>query len=343
MHKISKKIKSVVVSGLMLSLAMGSFVHANEVKLEGEIDVYTNEDVDGGEGDLPLEGEDDKEQEDEEDDSNDEDVQIVITSILEAIKEDNVGKKAKISATVKSVNGGYITITDGSNEIDIFLKIDNDLGEIKENYKVAVNGTIEKNNDNIVLSLYNLSDITIEIVEDDKEELPESSIGDNSKPNTSNKPSQSRTPSVQGGTSANQVSSVKKVYARTNIIISYDLSESQWDDVKEALEEGTIKVVDLPENKIRIKKVSNGYGDRVWIVNDPRNLDKELEENVKNIGLDSMKGLKYSDYDVTESKWNDIIEDIQEGNAKVKILDDGLKVIYNKSSKSDYILEIEKK
>ncbi|MBQ3420464.1 MAG: hypothetical protein IJH34_02095, partial [Romboutsia sp.] len=129
------------------------------------------------------------------------------------------------------------------------------------------------------------------------------------------------------------------------INISSEVTDSQWEKVKTALEEGYIKVKDLPNNKIRITKVSSEKGDTIWLVNDPRLLDIEVEEvdivNSKSIVL--VNSINYEDYDITQTKWNSIVDDIIDGNAKIKLLSNGdLKTIYTKSSGEDSTSTISK-
>ena len=104
------------------------------------------------------------------------------------------------------------------------------------------------------------------------------------------------------------------------------------------LEENNIKVKDLKNNKIRITEINNESGDNIWIVNDPRMLDSEA---IKTIGTEITDTLLYSEYDVTESKWNTIVDDVKSGSAKVKYdSDKNIKVIYQKGSGKDYIITL---
>lgn len=141
-----------------------------------------------------------------------------------------------------------------------------------------------------------------------------------------------------GGTSTNittTVSSKATIKGKTATTISYDLSSSQWASIQSAYEDGYIKLQDLPNNQIRIIKVVEEKGDTVWIVNDPRLLDEE-EDSVFTVGTKLIEQIDYTIYDVTESKWQGIVEDVENGDAKIKVLDDdSIKVIYNKTEGAD--------
>lgn len=135
------------------------------------------------------------------------------------------------------------------------------------------------------------------------------------------------------GSVVNSTSSKVTIKGKTPTTVSYDLSSSQWASIKSAYEDGDIKLQDLPNNQIRIVKISEGYGDTVWIVNDPRNLDEEVD-SVFTVGVKLLEQIDYTQYDVTESTWQSICEDVKDGDAKIKFTDDnGIKVIYNNDGK----------
>lgn len=149
--------------------------------------------------------------------------------------------------------------------------------------------------------------------------------------------------------SSNNVSTttatISKISSKTVVTISDDLSEAQWEKINSALEEGLIKIKDLPNNKLKIVQVLEDSGDKVWIVNDPEKSDTEETEDefVFTVGYDLINSLDYANFDVTENKWSSIIEDIQSGIAKAKLTDDGdLKIIYIAEDDTDTIVTISK-
>ena len=118
------------------------------------------------------------------------------------------------------------------------------------------------------------------------------------------------------------------------------MTTEQWEKVKLQLENNNIKVKDLKNNKIRISKVNNNSGDNIWIVNDPRML---YSEETKTIGVEIVDALLYSEYDVSENTWNTIVEDVKNGDAKIKFdSEKNVKVIYQKSDKKDSIITLER-
>lgn len=338
MHKIkNKKIIPIILIGLVAITATSSYIYANDLGIKELLTL--NEDT---------------EDENAEDEEN---IEVLEIPLSEVSNIDNIGKKVKVSGTVENIENNIILIKDDSGKAGLFLN-DIEIENVYQGDMITVIGVIDTIDNTQYVVVCNNLDVSIEkteegsdIEDDSAEEDNEKEDEDIEKPSiNSNKPGQSgglvqnnhseNTQNVQSNSSS---ASVKKIYARSYTIISTDLTNSQWEKVKTALENGHIKVVDLPDNKIRIKQVSNGYGDKVWIVNDPRNLDKEVEERIKKIGIDSLKSMSYNDYDITESKWNNIIEDVENGDAKVKLEDDTLKVIYNKANKLDTILKIGKK
>ena len=183
-------------------------------------------------------------------------------------------------------------------------------------------------------------------IETPKEESADSQnkLPQNSKPSNSGGNNTSKSEPIQLESSEIEVVS-NNVIGKAVINISSELTDSQWEKVKTALEEGYIKVKDLPNNKIRITKVSSEKGDTIWLVNDPRLLDIEVEEvdivNSKSIVL--VNSINYEDYDITQTKWNSIVDDIIDGNVKIKLLSNGdLKTIYTKSSGEDSTSTISK-
>lgn len=141
-------------------------------------------------------------------------------------------------------------------------------------------------------------------------------------------------------------STISKIKAKTVVTISEDLSESQWSKVKSALEDGLVKLIDLPNNKIKIVQVLEDSGDKIWIVNDPEQKDietEEDEESVFTVGYELMKSLDVSNFDITETKWNSILSKIEKGTAKAKLNDEGnLQIRYVVDDGKDTISTISK-
>ena len=353
----NKKIISIITCGLIVISTTNSSIYALESSLK--VKETINNDESSSEGDNSSSEEDSSNKDEGMDNENqDSSINEVITVTLDKLKESEyIGKKVKVSAVVQLIESNKVSIKDSFGEGVLYL--DNiDLSNISISDTVTATGLVQIIDNTTYIVVDNSSDLEViknsNAEEDDKKDEVDndnSSIENNNsgtisaqKPGFSSGTQSSNNGSGYSSSANTQSSSVKQIYARTVKTISTDLTSSQWTTIKSAIEEGLIKVVDLPENKIRIKQVSNGYGDRVWIVNDPRGLDEEIEEVVRTIGLDKMKELSYENYNITKTKWNYIIEDIEEGTAKLKVLDDGdLKVIYNKSGKSDTIVLIEKR
>lgn len=291
---------------------------------------------------------------------------IVVNDINNA---ENLNLKVKTQGTITKIDGSSIYIKDDSGEGVVFLE-NTTVNEIKEGDIIEVIGpVIEKNGKHTIL-IENINVISSSPGDDNS---PENETDEPDTPTTkpeeenSNKPSDSNEtnkpnvpnnkPSSSSGNNSTQngiIQSAKlstevivsnNVIGKEHIIISSDLTESQWTKVKSALEDSNIKVKDLPENKIRITKVSAEKGDTIWIVNDPRMLDSK-EESVNIVNSKSIviiNSINYEEYDVTESKWNSIVDDIIDGNAKVKSLNNqDMKIIYTKSSGEDSTITLTK-
>lgn len=379
MHKIkNKKILQIILAGLVAMTSTTPYIYANE--LTTETITLTNNNESNLEEDENIKDEGNNIENDDKEDSNDEsdkgeDESILSINLIDITKDENLGKKVKVNVEVIDIEDNILVVKDLTGEAKLFLR-DIENKEIKIGAKLIAIGEIENidnnkyiiinNNANIQVDNSNIEDGNNDKNEDDdKKEDNDKNEGntntedkdENKKPQSNNqsssqtKPNQSTNSNNQlneGGnnsnTQNNMTPSVNVVYARKYTTISTDLTSTQWNKVKTALEEGLIKVVDLPNNKIRIKYVSNGYGDKVWIVNDPRGLDEESEEKVKVIGTSLIDSITYTNYDISESAWNTIVEDVENGTAKLKILEDErLKVIYNKNSKVDTTKIIEKK
>ena len=70
---------------------------------------------------------------------------------------------------------------------------------------------------------------------------------------------------------------------------------------------------------------------------------EDLEEETKTIGTEITQTLLYSEYDVSENKWNTIVEDVESGSAKIKYdSDKNIKVIYQKGNGKDYTITLNK-
>lgn len=294
---------------------------------------------------------------------------IVVNDINNA---ENLNFKVKTQGNITKIDGDSIYIKDNSGEGVVFLE-NITVNEFEEGDLIEVIGTVvEKESKNVIL-IDNLNNLNIisssqeddDLAENETDESDTSTInpenGNNNKPSDSNEDTISKAPSnkpssgsgnnnskstsMQSDNSSTEIIVSNNVSGKDPIIISSDLTESQWTKVKDALEEGSIKVKDLPKNKIRITKVSKDKGDTIWIVNDPRMLDLE-EENVNVVNSKSIvviNSINFEEYDVTESKWNSIVDDIIDGNAKIKPLDNqNLKIIYTKSSGEDSTIILDK-
>lgn len=147
-----------------------------------------------------------------------------------------------------------------------------------------------------------------------------------------NNPSSNSSNSFNSQSNTSNTVSISKIKAKTITTISNDLSENQWSKVKSALEDGLIKLVDLPNNKIKIVQILEDSGDKVWIVNDPEKKDMEItddesEEVIFKVGYELIKSLEYTNFDITETKWNTILSKVEKGNAKAKLNNEGNLII----------------
>lgn len=177
---------------------------------------------------------------------------------------------------------------------------------------------------------------------------PVSSTSNNSsavsKPNSSSSSTSNDKTSSGNNSTTNDVYTGPIIKAQTPIEITYDLSSAEWDEIKAAYEAKYIKIKDLPSNKLRITQVSAEYGDKIWIVNDPRMLDAVEEETVFSVGTSLIESLDYTAYDISENVWYTIYNDVKSGSAKLKTsTDDSLLVRYPSSNGSDSTITINKK
>ena len=322
----NKKIISIITCGLIALSATNSNIYAVEDNLKAKESIDNNED--SSQEDSSSSEEDSSDKDDSTDDENqDNNINEVITITLDKLKDvEYIGKKVKVSAVIQNIESNKLSIKDNSGEGVLYLN-NIDLSSISISDTVIATGLVEFIDGATYIVVSSPSDLEIIKNSDTEEDDKKDEVENDNSNNESNKPGTGSTqkPGISSGVqtpnnnfassnnTSSQVSSIKQIYVRTVKTINTDLTSSQWSKIKSAIEEGLIKVVDLPENKIRIKQVSNGYGDRVWIVNDPRGLDEEIEEITRTIGLDKINELSYKDYDVTETRWNNILEDIEDG------------------------------
>ena len=287
-------------------------------------------------------------------------------SVNDINNSSNIGSNLYVEGTIVNIDSNYITIEDESGQAILF--IDTSITqELNVNDFIFANGQVAVKDEVNTLVISDSSNIGLvdtssEDDTDDDTNTDDSNTDDNTNKGDDKNPTQgNQTQTKPGGGSTitikpstsvssstvtssqmtQEILSTKTYSSRTPITISYDLSESQWNSIISALKEGSIKVKDIKDNKIRITKISQEYGDKIWIVNDPRMLDVEKEQVT--VGTEIIENIDFTNYDITETKWNSYVEDIKEGTAKLKINDDdSLKIIYNKNGKTDYTITIEK-
>ena len=282
---------------------------------------------------------------------------------------DNIGLNIKTIGTITNIEENKIYIKDESGEGIVYLE-NISVNNLNIGDSISIIGNINQiENENSSINVVIVNDvnnieliITEETPNEDKDTNVEVDEGldkeENNKPSNQNNPSgptgsqSSQNPSFNTNSSKPSGSSipstqtiieevvVNTIKGKTIVTIKNDLTSAQWEKVNEQLEEKNIKVKDLKNNKIRITQVNDESGDNIWIVNDPRMLDSE-EEEVNTIGKDITDTLLYSEYDVSESKWNTIVEDVESGSAKIKYdSDKNIKVIYQKNSGKDSIITL---
>ncbi|MGL5313677.1 MAG: hypothetical protein ACRC92_10555 [Peptostreptococcaceae bacterium] len=337
MHKLkNKKLLSLCLAGLIAIVSVGTqYIYAEDEISNNEQEIVTQE--------------------------------VKTIAVNDINNAENLDCNVKTQGTITKIDGSIIYIRDDSGEGAVFLE-----SIVVENIKVGdvieVAGIITAKESQNVILVNSESDLTIisaseedTEVPDEETEIPDDSITNPEGENNTNKPSSSNKPSgsMSGGSGSNssqgsssqsnnsseEVIVSNNVKGKEPITVSTDLTEAEWNKVKSALEDGEIKVKDLPNNKIRITKVSLEKGDTIWIVNDPRMLDSEDEvvNIVNSKSIVTINSVNYEDYDVTEAKWSTIVNDIIDGYAKIKILDsDDLKIIYAESSGEDSTITIAK-
>lgn len=350
MHSFLNKklIASIVVGSSLIGAANPIFAlnnddfktnSSNEESSNGDSSEDNSGDTSNGEDTGKDESDDDSG--DNSDDNTNTETKLTLIS---DITKENEGKECTVTATVNSLNNNIVNVSDSSGSGNLYLEFSLE-SSLKEGDIVIAKGTIKYLNEQAYLFIESAENLTIE-ENFDSSDSNENGDEQNNTNSSGQKPSinteSNKTPTLpqnQNGTNnqnTNIESTTPSVYARSYIYINYDLSSSQWKSIKTALENKKIKVRDLKDNQIMIKKVSDGYGDRVWIVNDPRELDKESVETTRTIGEDIAQSIDYNDYGLKESTWKTILSNVQNGNAKLKLTRDGdIKIIYSKSSKKD--------
>lgn len=357
MHKIkNKKILATILAGTLLTANTVSHSLALDNGLDNSKPFNQ---VNDDNSDLPETSEPETDTPDDENNNteNENKPTEVLSSISDINDKNNLGKECSIKGTVLSFSDSVITAKDSSGEGLVY--IDFDIPEsvsIDKGDEIIAKGIIKEINTTNHLYIddtanFTLTDKNTNDPDNNQTNKPDNNGNNQDKPNmptggNSNKPSinnQGSMQSITGGTNSN-TTNVKTVSVRSYKYINYNLSDYQWELVKDAINDNKIKAVDLKNNTIRIKRVSVEYGDRVWIVKDPRNLYTVKEDNTKTIGKALADTINYEDYNISKSKWNTILENIENGSAKLKETSNGnLKVIYSKSGKSDSTIIITKK
>lgn len=350
MHKLkNKKLLSIFMAGIIsYSFTSIDNIYANENFDKIEIDNSSedsnnnvNEEVDSNIEDSNDDIEvDDSENEDKDDDNLDLELKNILVNDINNI--DNLGLNIKTQGNITKIQDNKIYIKDESGEGIIYLdgiSVNNlNIGEC-----ISIIGIVnQKDNENVVI-VNDVNNIELVIVEEKPiEDTNKENINknENSKPSQPNKSQSTSKPNNNENNPKVEIEEVKvnSIKGKAAIVIEDDLTSAQWEKVKLHLEQNNIKVKDLKNNKIRITQVNNESGDNIWIVNDPRMLDSE---DTKIIGSEIIDTLLYSEYDVSESKWNTIVEDVECGSAKVKYdSDKNIKVIYQKDNGKDSIITL---
>lgn len=329
MHRIkNKKLLSILMAGIISYACLG-------------IDsIYANEDTDNIEDNVITE------------DILDIEIKDVLINDINNIE--NVGVSIKTQGTITKIEDNKIYIKDESGEGIVYLEnivVDN----LNVEDCISIIGIVNQVENENVITVNDVNNINLVIIEEvpteeknpteEQNPIEENNNDTNNKPSKpSNQQSTSKPTSSVNTSKSNKEENivVNSIKSKSKTVIETELTSTQWENVKLKLEEKAIKVKDLKNNKIRITQVNNECGDNIWIVNDPRMLDSE-EEVTNTIGKDITDTLLYSEYDVTESKWNTIVEDVESGIAKIKYdSDKNIKVIYQKSNGKDSIITLNK-
>ena len=348
MHKIkNKKLLSIFMAGIISYACVGiDNIYANENSNNIEIDSsIENNNTDNNES---------------EDNTEVELKEILVNDINNA---DNIGLNIKTKGNITKIEENKIHVKDESGEGIVYLE-GISVNNLKVGDCISIIGIVNQIEELNVVVVNDVNNIDLVIIEDNttnednktEDNLVEEENKDNISNDETNKPNKPSTnqnqskPSNSGNVSkpSNNVDTsksnieeivVNSIKGKDAIVIEDDLTSEQWEKVKLNLEENNIKVKDLKNNKIRITQVNNNLGDNIWIVNDPRMED--LEEETKTIGTEITQTLLYSEYDVSESKWNTIVEDVESGSAKIKYdSDKNIKVIYQKGNGKDYTITL---
>ena len=363
MHKIKNK--------KLLSILMSCMISYTCLSIDN---IYANENSDKLEVDNSVEDTNETTQEENNTDTDTDNSENSSESELKEIlvndinNTENVGLNIKTKGNIIKIEDDKIYIKDESGEGIVYIQ-NISVNNLKIGDCISVIGIVNKIEDINVVIVNDVNNIDLVITEgnvidesnkeDNKTEdnLVEDENKDNitsDKNNKPNKPSDNKGQTKPGNSvnlskpSANLDASkpnieeivVNSIKAKDEVVIENDLTSQQWEKVKLALEEKLIKVKDLKNNKIRITQVNKELGDNIWIVNDPRMLD--LEET-KTIGTEIAKTVQYFEYDVSESKWNTIVADVESGSAKIKYdSDKNIKVIYKKGKGKDDTITLNK-
>lgn len=351
MHKLkNRKLFSIFMAGIISYACVGiDNIYANENSNKVEIDSTvedsnstTNEDNNEIESEDSNINTDIGDSENEDNDENSSEVKFKNILVNDINNIDNIGLNIKTQGNITNIQDNKIYIKDESGEGAIYLE-DISVNNLNIGDCISVIGIVnQKDNENVVIvnDVKNIDLVISEEKPSEDENKEDSSKNENSKPNQQNKSQSTSKPSNQGKTSKSDIEevTVNTIKGKDAIVIENDLTSAQWDEVKLQLEQNNIKVKDLKNNKIRITQINNKSGDNIWIVNDPRMLDSE---ETKTIGTEITDTLLYSEYDVTESKWNTIVEDVESGSAKIKYdSDKNIKVIYQKGNGKDSIITL---
>lgn len=306
------------------------------------------------------------------------DISAVISQVKESVvssmvndinNSDNIGVSLSVKGEIANISENYLTIKDDSGDGLIFLEnIPIEIFEIGQN--IYALGIVSQDNgsDNLILIVNDSQNISIlDIEEPDIDDSDDKNDDNNQDGNnnvnngnhtggtnlgngnengnaSSTKPGNTTITLTNNTQNSSTATNKKTIKSRMPVNISYELSSNQWKTIEEHQANGTIKLIDLNNNKIKIVRIYEELGDKIWIVNDPRMLDKETEESIYSIGKDVIKAVNYLDYEISNSKWSIIYDDVLNGDAKIKIdNDNNLKVIYNKIDKKDTTLTISKK
>ena len=364
MHKIkNKKLLSIFMAGIISYACVGIdniYANENSNKVDSSI-----ENASGNMDEDNNTSTDTDNTESEDKDENNSEVELKEILVNDINNADNIGLNIKTKGNITKIEDNKIYIKDESGEGIVYLE-DISVNNLKVGDCISIIGIVNQiealnvvvvndvNNIELVITEDNVTDEDNKTEDNTVKEENKDNIGDNetSKPNKpstnqgQSKPSNSINISKPSNNIDTQEPNIEEIVlnsikGKDAIVIESDLSSAQWEKVKLHLEENNIKVKDLKNNKIRITQVNNESGDNIWIVNDPRMED--LEEETKTIGTEITQTLLYSEYDVSESKWNTIVEDVESGSAKIKYdSNKNIKVIYQKENGKDSTIILNK-